>query len=387
MTEITLRWSAIHSFMKCHRRYDLAYVQGISRKRGTDSRPLILGSHVHAGVQAALLWVFANPDATSETLTIKAVNAARRYNRENLEQGRTVYDFETRQQVRDHEYYALMGDVLVQSEWILRYQIPRIGLGTKYRVASLGEVMHGVDPASASGAVGSVYAVPMVEWTFAQNFTYLDKPYVVTGTVDTVLCDIETGEYILVDWKTRSRMPEERLVDLDGQLRLYAAVINGLSAARPGITRTCQYQINTSTPKPAALTEKTKRVSMAAIASTWEVWSDSVRALGLDPADYEEEMRPKLRAETDYTNPVFTPVTPAGSKMILKNTLMIGNAIRHASETGQFPAIPSLTGCQFCEFKSLCRAMENAGDVGFVMSSEYTRGAEIPEDAVDIEAA
>lgn len=387
---IVLRWSSILAFMHCQRKYQLAYVKNISRKPGIDSRALILGSHVHAGIQAALESSFKGRDTDKQVFA--AIAAVRQYNRENTELGRTVLDYETRSQVRDDEYYAMMTDVLIQAEMMLRFQIPRIGLGTKYRVASVGEVLHG------SAGIGVLDVEPMIEWKFEQTFQspnpigfqpaikgvkggHVYQDYIITGTIDTVLQDIETGEYLIFDWKTRSVMPREKLVDLDGQLRLYAAIVNRL-AGRTVITQTCQYQMRTSVPKQAELTTKGK-VSMAAIASTWAVWSKSLIDMGLDPADYEEQMRPKLRAETDYTNPIFTPVTPLSSKLILENVLRIGEAIRYAETHNSWPSIPSLTGCQFCSFTNICRVQDFGGDVDYVVESEYVIAT--PDDEVEPE--
>lgn len=348
--------------MKCHRKYNLSYNEGLTRKPGIASRARMLGSHVHAGLQAALLTAFEAPDAPADHLVAAAVRAVREYNRDTTVPNQERYDYETRQMVSDAEYYALVTDVYYQALDIVRYQIPRIGLGTRWRVASEREVLFDVGGDNT----------PMVEWTFQVPYTHDGYVPVISGTVDTVLIDNQTGERVLFDWKTRGIMPDSRLVDLDGQLKLYAAILNLLAEA-PVITQTCQYQIRNTVPQPAKLTEKTRKLSMAAIASTWDVWADSVRALGLDPEDYREQMEPKLRSEEDYTMPVYSPVTPAMSDIVIRNTLAIGDAIRHATATQSWPAIPSMTGCQFCEFKSLCRVMDYGGDVAFVLDTEYVQ--------------
>lgn len=374
---ITLRWSSIAAYMGCQRKYDFAYNQGLVRKPGPEAAARILGSHVHAGIDAALRLSFDH-DAPTIDLVTQVVAAARRYNHETRNHDQKVYDWETRTFVPDIDYRVMMDNLLEQAITILRYQVPRIGLGTKYRVASVGEVIGG------STSEYEAHEDPMVEWQFTEPFEFDGNDYLITGTADTVLQDIETGEYLLVDWKTRAVMPDERLVDLDGQLKLYAAVINHL-AGKNVITRTCQWQLLTKVPQPVKLTEKKREVSKAAPASTWEIWSESVAALGLDPEDYRAEMEPKMHAPGFYSRPVFTPVTPAASHRTLDNVLRIGEMIRYSRERQSWPSLPSLKGCQWCDFKNLCRVRAYGGDEQFVIDTEYEIGdpdAEIEEEGV-----
>ena len=396
---IKLRWSGISTFMGCQRAYDLSYREGLVRNGGSDSRSRILGSHVHAGIHAALNYYFNTErelhPATfqrelpriMERLVGKAVQAVRDYNNEITEKGRTVVLYPNGSIEPDVEYYGMMSAIVVQAVSIVRYQLPVLGLGRQYRVASIGEVL---------GQSGSIYNVPMTEWNFHlfahrddsdgsyallrdyeegdsdfyDGDMHVEPSFDLTGTADAVLQDLHTGEYILFDWKCRKQMPDNRLVDLDGQLRYYAAVINYISG-HPIINRTCQYQMSQSVPRPAEFTEKTKRVSMAAIISTWEVWSQSLRDIGIDPEPFRERMEPKLRTEEDFRRPVFTPVTPISSARILNIVLNIGQKIEQSERDDSFPPMPSLYGCEFCDFKAICSADLNGGDPFYVRETEY----------------
>lgn len=306
---ITLRWTSVRTYLGCQRRYDLAFRQQLVRQQSSETRARILGSHVHAGIAAALEHAFYAPAGTAPSdlgLVTAAVGGARQYNQDQTETDKKVYDHDTRTWRRDEDYYLMMRDVLVQAIAILRYQVPRIGLGTRYRVPSVAEVITNSqrDTLVPSDQVTSDYRVPMIEWTFAESWVLENgNPYILTGTIDTVLQDIETGEYIIWDWKTRQQMPQERLIDLDGQLKLYAAVLNRMGAR---ITRACQYQIRDRVPQPVKLTDKKGKISTANILTTWEVWSEDCRRMGEDPEKYREVMMPKMHPPEDFTRPVLS---------------------------------------------------------------------------------
>lgn len=385
---ITLRWSSLYAFMKCQRKYRLAYKEGWRRRVSSESRALILGSAIHAGIQDALNLIHYAPESDAAALTAAARQGARDWLARHHDPDKQVYDWDRREWVPDEEYDLMMRDVEVQALNVLAYQIPRIGLGTKYRVPTVAEVI-GRDPefcytCETYGAVDagrcevcgadSTLNLPAIEWQFSEVFRLENgNEYEITGTIDTVLQDIETGEYIVADWKSRANIPPERLIDLDGQLKLYGAIINHM-AGYPVITKTLQYQMRTLVPKPARITEKKRQVSVASISSTWEVWSESVRQLGLDPEQYREQMEPKLHPPEHFTLAVFTPITPIGNKLAIDNALRIGEAIRFAETTGSFPGIPHSMGCQFCGFKNYCRTLEVGGDTETVLAMDYEQG-------------
>jgi hypothetical protein len=370
---IQLRWSSIYAFMKCMRKYDLSYRQHLVKRTGADNRARVLGSHVHAGIEAALRASFAGEKSVTKLVTA-AVNGVRTYNRNELKEDQKRYDWETKTFVPDTAYFSMMADVLISAIAIIRYQVPRIGLGTRYRVATIRDVMGDTD--MVDGDIDRA----MIEWNFNVPIILENgNAYILSGTVDSVLQDIKTGEYIIFDWKCRAIIPPELLVDLDGQLKFYAAVINKLGGK---ISQTCQYQIRSNVPQPAKLTDKTKKVSTQNISSTWEVWAESVRALGLNPDDYADTMKPKMKDETAFTCPIRTPVTPISAHLIMNNVLQIGEAIRYAEEHSQFPAIPSSVGCQFCEFKSYCRVADHGGDLKYIIETEYDYGL-VDEDEFD----
>lgn len=384
---IDLRWSGQYAFMKCQRRYRLEYIEGWHKRPSVESRARFLGSAVHAGLQDVLHLVHANPDAPEAAKLRAARDGMLAWVNEHYDIQREKWDYERREWVSDDAYHLMVEDVRRAAYTVLAYQVPRLGFGSRYLVPTVGEVLgrdaqfcyacetYGSVESGRCTRCGkdSLNSLPAIEWNFNTTVTTEEGPYNFTGTIDAVLKDAETGEYVVADWKVRQMFHDERLVDLDGQLKFYAAIIN-YEAAVPVITKTLQIQLLNRTPKPAKLTEKTRRVSLAAIASTWEVWSQSVAALGLDPEQYRAEMEPKLQSPEHYTRLVETPVPLAQNHYILANALQIGHAIRRSIENDSFPGIPSSMGCQYCPFKNYCRVLEVGGDTEAVLELEYEQG-------------
>lgn len=344
-----LRWSSIGAFMKCQRRYEYAYFRKLVRK-GRPSRPLLLGSVVHAGLQGALVHSYTDPNATDRELVKAAILGTQLYRRQNQDMKAVDWKGE-----RDENYFIAWMDVMKTAEQILSYQVPRIGLGKRWRVASTSDVF---------GAENA----PMVEYNF---HAMLDKDTELTGTIDAVMRDTETGELVLFDWKTRGAMPDERLVDMDGQLKFYAMALELMGSAP--IRRVVQYQIKNTAPKPAELTEKKKQVSRGNISSTWEVWSASLIGLGYNPNDFLD-MRDKLPHEREFTNPIETMLNDVIINRYTQNVLMIARAVRFAETNGEFPALQSIANCKYCEFAPVCSIGEAGGNVDFVMQTEYETG-------------
>ncbi len=375
---LNLHWSSVLTAAKCLQKYKLSYVDNLQKKAGKDSRAMILGSHVHAGIALALIDAFNG--ASPEHQLTAAIRGARMYAADNIKTNQTIYDWEKGEDVPDVGYQQMMADILIQAIAVLRYQYPRLGIGTRYRVASTDEVFE--DHSDADPERGT----PFVEWHFERqssiyngamgldsdgNFTVpLADTFILGGTVDAVLVDLQTKEYVIIDWKTRAVIPNLALVDLDGQLKLYAAVINAIANARV-ITQAIQWQLRSVVPKPVVLTEKTKEVSKANISTTWEVWSESVRAMGLDPEKWRDSMGPKMHPATDYTLAVASPITRASSSVVPQSILQYGQIIANAERTGAYPMIPSSMGCQFCSFKRICQTRINGGDVDFVIEKEF----------------
>lgn len=362
-TPLRLSWSAMQTFLACQRKYDLTYRENLQRKPSAAHRNLLLGSAFHAGVEAALQYTFDvdyhQMSGTSTWMVERALEAAETYLTENVVQGKVVTLNGIRTQ--DDDYYAMVRDVTQLVRQLIRFHIPAIGLGSRYLVPSLRDVLSGKPPTFAPEPNGE--PVPMSEYHF--EFPLADNT-ILSGYIDSVLWDVEEEEYILVDWKTRGKFPHDSMALIDGQIHLYAAILNELAmhinSVKP-IYKVVMWQFKTAIPEPASINKKTGKPNTGAKEywTTWEHWVATLPR-GMKAEHYEAEIRHKLKSVDEWQHPVSNMVSDISSKLALDNALAIEYAIRQALDSGvPLPAILSSNGCQWCDFSPLCTSVLRFG--------------------------
>lgn len=366
---MNISWSLIQTFLSCQRKYELTYLEGLSKPSG-DQYNLFLGSAFHAGIEFALA-AYANDMADyvlPEVDVAGAVDAALQQVKDATVLNKTIYDREAGGTVPDRAYYAMMQDVRNEVPKLLRYHIPLMGIGTKYVPVTKGEIF---------GRSSEWFPVIETDKELALEmrlkFPIEGTDDFITGIVDAVLRDIETDELIVFDWKTRGVFPYDSLAQVDGQLSLYAAVLNAMGA---NITRTIMYQFSTKLPSPASISAKNSRpnVGAASYSTTWEVWKATLPP-NISPEKYEAEIRPKLMLDSDFQHPVECVVTEYSTKMAFDNVYATLEAIQNAKKSKYgFPAILGSNGCKFCDFLPLCaNALKFGGDVSELIERDYIR--------------
>lgn len=346
MTEI-FSWSRMQAFLSCPRKYELSYIENLERIPGIENRNRMLGSAFHAGI-AMYLHLYDPDQPRPDTIMSFAIAAALTWIGENTERNAQYYDYEAGAYRKDLAYYDMIVELDRLVVKLLNYHIPLIGIGTKYRVAREIELNFedrplGADPSNL-----------MVEFEFEHNGY--------RGFVDAVLVDIETGQFVAVDWKTRATFPFDAMASIDGQLPFYAALLNDMGA---NITKTIMWQFKTAVPKPATI-NKNGQPSIAAQATTWEYWCETLPP-PIDPDRWEEKIRHKLKTGEYFQNPVEAEVTKFSSNMALQSahdTVMIID--------DRFPARLSSYGCKGCDFWRLCSApLKYGGDATDLIKQEY----------------
>lgn len=359
-------WTRMSTFMGCQRKHKLTYVDKLTVIRSTADRALFLGSAFHAGMEAALtqslystLYPTVEPEYTDRIVS-KALGAARLWLRDNTPEGQLVLDYQTRTEVPDVAFYRMMALLEGTVTDMLRYYIPQLKLGTDWVVVTQGEVLG-----------NPKLTAPAIEWEF-DGFE-LDTGYAIKGKADAVLRS-KDGEYVLFDWKTRKAIPDDLQAQLDGQLHLYAAVLRTMGAP---ITRVVMCQMRTGLPNPARLstakkTEGQPLTEATSYDSTWEMWSQTLPA-GINPAKYENLMRPKLKPSSDYLRFVEGLVTQESSYRALRNALSVMKSIDFAATLGNdVPAVLGSNACQWCPFSRLCaNSLRYGGDLTPVIEEYY----------------
>lgn len=371
--QLRLSWSAIQSFLSCQRKYDLTYNENLQRKPSAEHRNLVLGSSFHAGLEAALQYTFevdSEQMAGTETHMItRAIKAARQYIEQSTVLNKEVKDWENGGQLtRDNDYYNMLGDVTGIVAELLRFHIPLIGLGSRYTVPTIADVLSGEPP------VYREPLLPAIEWHFEYS---VDADTLLTGYIDSIVWDNDNEEYVMIDWKTRGSFPDDRMAMIDGQLHLYAAVVNQLAYNNSGATpinKVVMYQMKTKTPSPASIHAKTgvPNTGAASYDTTWEYWVATLPK-GIKAERYWEVMQHKVKQPTDFQRQIDAAVTDISSSLALDNIYAAVDSIRAALDSGKpLAAILSSDKCKWCDFVMLCgNVLRYGGEVNSLLNEFY----------------
>ncbi len=362
MEQPLLSWSQISQFNGCQRSWELKYVAGLERKPTKEKAALYRGSAFHAAVAE---WL------TSGDIN-KAWESAKAVLSELHIPNKLVKDYDNGGMKEDSEYYQMLEDVRSEVSDCVEYYLPRlnVGEGKRYRVARVCEVLGCTEitceECSGTGLVdvgdeedycedcdgNGSYCPRCDELMVEYEFIHMG----VRGFIDAVLYDTELDRFVIVDWKLRTSMPYTHLVELDGQLHLYAAMLNLMGA---DITSAIMWQFKYAIPKPVKL-NKNGSLSKQNSSTTID------RIMETLPYGWEQMTRDeilvfldgKLKFDTDFEQPVEMVVTEFSEQMAKDNvnaTIWNMTYARTRLEKGkQLPATISSFGCRFCDYNRLC---------------------------------
>lgn len=369
---MNISWSLIQTFLSCPRKFELSYLEGLSRA-SADQFNLKLGSAFHAGLEAALRLVVSGVIVNNENLIDAAVAAAVAWVRDDAISGKQVYNKSADAFEPDTKYYQMMAEVRNLVPPLLTYHIPLMGIG-RYIPVTKGEVL-GYIQADEQIRNADIYGTEeLLELALEWKFKFpIGNDNFVTGMIDAVLLDQETGELVIVDWKTRGVFPNDNLALVDGQVHLYAAILNKMGA---NITRVAMWQFSTKLPSPASISAKNHRPNTGAASydTTWDYWVATLPP-NISPEKYEAEMKPKLKQPEDYQRIVWGVVTDVSTDMMMDNVM----ATLHAIETMKnnkfgFPAVLGSNACKWCDFLPLCaNTFRYGGDATELIERDYVR--------------
>lgn len=343
---------------QCGQRYRYRYQNGIKERPSAASRPLILGSAVHAGIEEYLRAKTERPTLTPLGLLTIAQLAAQEYVKGETQPN--VRKYVDGKQVFDTTYYEMMREAALAASTLLMHYIPTIP--DSWRIATKRQVIPSRYP--ADDRRGDELAL---EWQIRYTFPGGQE---FTGVVDAVILDIETGMVTMVDWKVKGQFPMDDKAMLDGQLHLYAAVLN---AAGANIREVCMYQMKSEGPAVAELGQGAKNKGQVltgrdSYATTWEYWCETL-PMGVDPKKYEATMKPKMKTIDYFIRPVTSPVTRYSSEFALDNAYQAVKMI----ENDALPAVLSAYTCNFCPFWRLCDAKRYGGNLDMLIDMAYDR--------------
>lgn len=404
MTQIQLSATAIKN-LQCGRKYYLANIEQWEKPDPADF--LLFGRAFHHGMAIALATSLETDDI--DEIVLAATVAANEELDEMMFEVAPDADF-SQEEIRIH--LASM----------FAYYIPLVGLNERFRVARYFEVFggetceacHGAgsllcrncgnsgfvqvesghtpiecaechgdghNPCETCNSEGKTYDdTPVVEYEFTVN---ISDDVALHGYVDAVLIDIETGECVIVDWKTTQSVRDATTAMLDDQLHLYAAALNHSGG---NISRVVMWQFRKSVPKPANI-NKNEQPSVAAQATTWDVWYNTLpprtkSIVDADLAKWEAWATQKLKSEAEFNSPIESHITHGSNYTAIENLLAVAgyaNWIRERAKSGQVvPAIADggFNGtCQYCPFRMLCVDTLRYGSPDFqdVLESNFVK--------------
>jgi len=204
------------------------------------------------------------------------------------------------------------------------------------------------------------------QWQVESNsFVGATMPYLFRGRLDVVLESVDFGYRVLVDFKTKggSYRTEEGEA-LAAQIGLYQHVLWLAHGIHTPIG--LLFQIKARSPETPTL-NKNGTMSRRKLVSTWEVYEDALLKAGLDPNEYEEEMRPKLAAVEWFRK---TEVVRTGTitQRVWNN---FQEQVYHMNRDTTYPRVLSPTTCQGCAFNTLCNAWLYGHDEDAIIEEQY----------------
>lgn len=187
------------------------------------------------------------------------------------------------------------------------------------------------------------------------------------GYIDAILRDKQSGFVWCTDYKFRKSLSpnEEEAFNVQNAVYTRACAKMGID-----ITGTMTWQhVNTPASDPAQL--KNGTFSRAKIKTTWEHYAHVLEMAGVDPEDYEEEMKPKLsdiewyRAAYEYRN--SDTVQSVWEQSVVPASWAVKRAYKANNPRFVYP-----WNCKMCQYGNLCQAELRGHDAEFLRSTEYT---------------
>lgn len=314
--------SQVDTYTSCARKWQLTYVEHVD-VRHAEVSPTSLGDLVHHGLAGAFRLLY---DLQDRGLPVDELH----------EHICTASDREIDAWSDKHRPDVTADNTEFNADW------DDMVAGSKLLAANALERMQAAErlcPLAING-------VPLVE--FAIETPIIKNKVKFSGKIDLVAYDKVTHVNALYDFKVRARFTGPESETLAAQLALYQHVLR--TQYKLEIPLAVVFQIKNAPPRPPTL-NKNGTMSRSKITCDWPTYSAALQAAGLDPADYQDEMGPKL-ADVEFFRPIYEFRTPAITKVFWDN--FVAQA-KHIMKAKLFPAAYGYN-CRGCKFAQLCSA-------------------------------
>lgn len=331
--------SQLTAHMSCPKKWEYGYKEGLTPR--VDRPFLTIGRLCHVGMQYAMLHKHFNdagPDYTIE---------------QSLRCGLTYME---------DEYTEYM-----ENNCFLAEEIPTLEEMYRGAVSVFGQAWQAFNPDRWEVICVSTKKggeeIPALELHFVIPCSGSKGLH---GYIDAILRDRETADVWCVDYKFRSFFEDETEEAYNIQNAVYTRACFKLGIP---ITGTLTWQ-HSNTPPSFPSVNKNGTISRAKIKTTWQVYSDFCKQMGVDPAEYEEEMVPKLseiewcRCTTEYRN---KPTTDRiWNDVIVPEAYAVKASYKKPNYRRMYA-----WNCKLCQFRDLCQAELRGYDADYIRTSGY----------------
>lgn len=172
----------------------------------------------------------------------------------------------------------------------------------------------------------------------------------------------------LIDWKSRDSFESDDAEEINLQ---FATIQYVMAQVAPDIyvDGSILWQVKSTAPKWPK-TNKDGSMSRALIATDWETYSRALREARLNPADYEEDMKPKLGA-IEWFRAIKQHRTIRECRAVWRE-IVVPAATRMATNPQIIRRwVHQPFGCSGCWSRDFCMAELRGDDTEFLLSTDY----------------
>lgn len=345
---IRISQSLLQDFETCQYRFGKIHHENLAKRYPT--RPLAVGTLVHAGLEGFLLAQFKEPKISKSKARAVVLDAVANKQREFMNQ-----DY-----IKDH----------IDNEW---KEEANKNCSDSVEITLRCVAWLGFFSDDCDWETVSHHGKPLVEFEMLSTMKIKVGRKVIEfdlgGRLDWVARKKSTGRTYLIDFKTRDQMQKPEYDHKQTQSPLYLHLLSEVGIEVHG---TATLQIRRALPqKPRQNQTKPKGdtiypMSRESIVTDWETYESALKEAGLDPAAYQD-VKAKLK-------PFFSLSPEMRSRIEVENVMkdvMRGAVDVLTTSPDQYYRSRYPMNCQGCDFEELCTADLLGHDVDFLKQTAY----------------
>lgn len=330
-----IRLSEIQEWNKCRYRHHLRYRRGIERR--LFHGPMDLGTVVHAGIAGAIRY-YGHQQIRTKAIFRRSDKAL----------------VESCQKSIDEMVLTRWGNVAKAPEEEIRLadEITENGISIARRTIGMLRLERWL--------TYWYNGEPLVE----QKLYWEEDEFIYTCIPDWVAEDLDGGGVWVLDYKIRKQYHPLDAEEVNVQFPAYQYVLARLGLATTG---SVMVQVKARVPAVPKL-NMNGAMSRAKIATTWDLYKEELIKNGLDPADYEGDMKAKLTTEFDriqfhhrndfLVNAFWEEIVVPAAREKLANPDSCHRHMHHMN-------------CQGCWARAFCLGELMGEDTEFLLQSDY----------------